>query len=270
MADSSRNRRRIGRRRVVAGATIADLDPDAVAFARRQYRAEASAAGRRGRLLGRHHLPQQGQGLYRRQGHSRTALLLLGKPESAHFLSPAQARITWVLAGRNRTGEGLPALRSAVDPGRRPRAAKDSQSHRPATAQRDAVSTRGDAIRPVGDARNPAQLHRPSGLHAGRAHQRGGDAGHPAVHEPGLVHSRHGGRDDPERRAARDLPESVSGAGDGEPQHDRHHRQRHQANVHAPAASAVSPCRITSWTIRKRWRSGSPARCWTRTTPGCC
>lgn len=81
---------------VVEQASVADLDPEALAFARRQFRekhpnqlaeiddwddatflskAKVFIAGRA----------------------TRTALLLLGRPESSHLLAPAQPRITWVL-----------------------------------------------------------------------------------------------------------------------------------------------------------------------------
>ncbi len=81
---------------VVEGATVADLDPAAVAFARAQYREKH---------------PQQATETHSWDDHAflnkakvcvageltRAALLLLGRAESAHLLSPAQARITWVL-----------------------------------------------------------------------------------------------------------------------------------------------------------------------------
>ena len=81
---------------IVDGATLSDLDPSAVAFARLQYRQKH---------------PQQIPELDTWDDPTflnkakvlvggrvtRTALLLLGKGESAQLLSPAQARITWVL-----------------------------------------------------------------------------------------------------------------------------------------------------------------------------
>jgi ATP-dependent DNA helicase RecG len=81
---------------VVEGATLADLDPDALAFARVQYRQKhpQQAAEIDGwddaTLLNKAKVCVGGR-------VTRTALLLLGKPESAHLLSPAQAQITWVL-----------------------------------------------------------------------------------------------------------------------------------------------------------------------------
>ncbi|MBY0503980.1 MAG: putative DNA binding domain-containing protein [Bryobacteraceae bacterium] len=81
---------------LVESATLGDLDDEAIAFARVQYRQKH---------------PQQDAELDRWDDSTflnkvkvcvggkvtRAALLLLGKPESAHLLSPAQARITWVL-----------------------------------------------------------------------------------------------------------------------------------------------------------------------------
>ena len=81
---------------VVESGTFADLDPDALAFARLQYRekhpqqAAEIGAWDDATFLNKAKVCIGGK-------VTRTALLLLGKPESGHLLSPAQARITWVL-----------------------------------------------------------------------------------------------------------------------------------------------------------------------------
>ena len=81
---------------IVEDATLADLDPQAIQFARAQY-------------LKKHpqhvtELPKWDDATFLNKAKvciggkvTRAALLLLGKEESAHFLSPAQARVTWVL-----------------------------------------------------------------------------------------------------------------------------------------------------------------------------
>ncbi len=86
---------------VVKGATLAYLDPAALVFARTQYRqkhpqqtAEADAWDDP-TFLNKTKVCVGGK-------VTRAALLLLGKPESAHLLSPAQARITWVLRDENK------------------------------------------------------------------------------------------------------------------------------------------------------------------------
>lgn len=81
---------------VVERASLADLDPDAVQFARVQYRGKhpqhaAEIAGwDDATFLNKAKVCIGGN-------VTRAALLLLGKEESSHFLSPAQSRITWVL-----------------------------------------------------------------------------------------------------------------------------------------------------------------------------
>lgn len=86
---------------VVEGATLADFDPDAVAFARVQYRqkhpqqAADVNAWDDATFLNKAKVCVGGQ-------VTRTGLLLLGKPESAHHLSPAQTQITWVLRDENK------------------------------------------------------------------------------------------------------------------------------------------------------------------------
>ena len=80
----------------VEGATLADLVPEAVAFARAQYRQkfpqQAAGAGTwdDSTFLNKAKVCLGGK-------VTRAALLLLGKAEAAHLLSPAQRLITWVL-----------------------------------------------------------------------------------------------------------------------------------------------------------------------------
>ena len=91
---------------VVADATFNDLDPGAVDFARARFidylvrsesnadrhdpiRAEASGWDV-ATLLNKAHVTKQGR-------ITRAALLLLGRDEAAHFLAPADAKISWIL-----------------------------------------------------------------------------------------------------------------------------------------------------------------------------
>jgi ATP-dependent DNA helicase RecG len=82
--------------KIVESVGLADLDPDAILFAREQYREkhpqhasvladwdDVTFLNKAKVCVGRK--------------VTRAALLLLGKEESAHLLSPAQSRITWVL-----------------------------------------------------------------------------------------------------------------------------------------------------------------------------
>lgn len=82
--------------RIIDGATISDLDPAAIAFARLQYRQKHPKQI--------HDLDGWDDQTFLNKAKvlvggklTRTALLLLGKAESAQLLSPAHARITWVL-----------------------------------------------------------------------------------------------------------------------------------------------------------------------------
>jgi len=95
---------------LVPGATLKDLDPDAVATARLRFteylvrsepdtlrhdaiRAE-TARWSDETLLNKARVTRQG-------GITRSALLLLGKDEAAHFLAPADAKISWILRDAN-------------------------------------------------------------------------------------------------------------------------------------------------------------------------
>jgi ATP-dependent DNA helicase RecG len=92
----------------VAGASLGDLDPDAIAQARRafadkhanRFRPEEITNWPLETLLDRARLTRKGQ-------VTRAALLLLGRAESAHLLSPHPAQITWRLEGEERAYEHL-------------------------------------------------------------------------------------------------------------------------------------------------------------------
>ncbi len=81
---------------VVEAASISDLDPKAIAFAREQYRqknphqSDLISTWDDLTFLNKVKACLAGK-------VTNTALILLGKEESTHFLSPAQARITWIL-----------------------------------------------------------------------------------------------------------------------------------------------------------------------------
>lgn len=81
---------------VCPGATLADLDPQAIAFARQEYKKKHPTLAKEVdgwddlTLLNKAKVCLNGQ-------ITRTAIILLGKNESEHYLAPGIARITWVL-----------------------------------------------------------------------------------------------------------------------------------------------------------------------------
>jgi ATP-dependent DNA helicase RecG len=103
--------------RVVEGATLAALDGEALAKARElfgqkyanRFSADEVAGWSDAVFLERARLTQGGR-------ITRTALLLLGKAESAYMLSPHPAQLTWKLAGEERAYEhfGPPFLLSST------------------------------------------------------------------------------------------------------------------------------------------------------------
>lgn len=81
---------------IVEGASLADLDPLSLEFARVQYREKNPKFG--DDIIGWDDATFLNKAKICINGKiTRTALILLGMEESAHFLSPAQAHITWVL-----------------------------------------------------------------------------------------------------------------------------------------------------------------------------
>jgi len=91
---------------ICLGATIDDLDSVAIGTARENFRAKNQGKGfadeieswSDGTFLDRAKMTIGGQ-------ITRTALLLLGRPEAAHYLGPAVAQITWRLDGEEQAYE---------------------------------------------------------------------------------------------------------------------------------------------------------------------
>lgn len=100
------------------GATIADLSPEALArarvlFAVKNPKLTDIASWDDATFLNKAKLSINGK-------LTRTAILLLGKPESDHYLSPANATITWILKDANNVEKdyqhfGLPWLLAVDD-----------------------------------------------------------------------------------------------------------------------------------------------------------
>ncbi|MDC8447020.1 MAG: ATP-binding protein [Nitrospira sp.] len=81
---------------VMDGVSLADLDPAAILFARGQYQEKHPQHA--SELVSWDDVTFLNKAKVCVGGKvTRAALLLLGKEESAHFFSPAQGRITWVL-----------------------------------------------------------------------------------------------------------------------------------------------------------------------------
>jgi len=81
---------------VCAAASLADLDPDAVAKAREQF--VVKHPGQAATVAGWDDMTFLNKARVLKQGAvTNTALLLLGRPESATLLSPAVAKISWIL-----------------------------------------------------------------------------------------------------------------------------------------------------------------------------
>ena len=86
--------------RICEGATIDDLDSASIAFARQEYKKKIPGLSKEVdqwddlTFLNKAKVSIGGK-------ITKTAIILLGKNESEHFLSPAVARITWVLKDSN-------------------------------------------------------------------------------------------------------------------------------------------------------------------------
>ncbi|MDH5299542.1 MAG: ATP-binding protein, partial [Desulfobulbaceae bacterium] len=87
---------------VVAEAGLADLDPEAVALARIKFRNKNNNEPWAIEVEGWSETVFLNKARLTVNGRiTRAALVLLGRPESSHYLSPAQAQMTWVLKDRD-------------------------------------------------------------------------------------------------------------------------------------------------------------------------
>ena len=86
--------------KVVDGASIDDLSKKAIDVARRQY-AEKNRRLKKEILGWSDKVFLNRARLTINDRITNVAILLLGKPEAEHFISPAQAKITWILKDRD-------------------------------------------------------------------------------------------------------------------------------------------------------------------------
>ena len=86
--------------KIIPEATLEDLDPEAIDFARQQYKEKNDKltaeidSWDNAKFLDKAKVTVKGK-------ITHTAILLLGKPESEYFISPASAQITWILKDRD-------------------------------------------------------------------------------------------------------------------------------------------------------------------------
>lgn len=91
---------------IVPGATLDDLDPAALMLAREKFQEKNQSASFAGEMPSWDMRTFLDKAKITIQGNvTRSALILLGKPESTHFLSPAIPQITWKLEGEERSYE---------------------------------------------------------------------------------------------------------------------------------------------------------------------
>lgn len=85
---------------IAEGASIEDLSPEAIRQARESFRRKNPHLQEEMEAWGDETFLNKAKVCIK--GHiTRTAILLLGKPESAHFINPATANITWILRDKD-------------------------------------------------------------------------------------------------------------------------------------------------------------------------
>ncbi|MDP8099915.1 RNA-binding domain-containing protein [Pasteurella atlantica] len=85
---------------IIPDATIDDLCPDAIAFARKQYKEKNSHL--KDEIDSWDSITFLNKAKVCKKGKiTRTAIILLGKPESTHFITPSNLTISWILKDRD-------------------------------------------------------------------------------------------------------------------------------------------------------------------------
>ena len=212
--------------RIVEGATLADLDSAAIKRAREEFKKKNAGLAAEvddwddTTFLNKAKVCIAGK-------ITRTAIILLGKPESEVMLSPAISQITWVL--KDERGVEIDY----------------AHFHPPLLVNTEAVfgKIRNLTYRYIKKTalfpdevsrydpwviREPAQLYCPSGLLSLWPNQRGRAGRPPALHECRLIYPQVGRGRDLAGFAAGYLPQPLPRNGDGRAEHDRHDRKRHQ------------------------------------------
>lgn len=91
---------------IVPEASLDDLDPMALALARDKFKEKNQNSSFAAEITSWDTRTFLDKAKITAQGNiTRSALILLGKPESVHFLSPAMTQITWKLEGEERAYE---------------------------------------------------------------------------------------------------------------------------------------------------------------------
>jgi len=102
----------------IEGATVADLDEDAIVKAREKFAEKHKSERWADQIHSWDTMTFLDKAKLTIQGFiTRTAILLLGKPESVHFVSPALPEITWALDAEERSYKhfGPPFLLTTTD-----------------------------------------------------------------------------------------------------------------------------------------------------------
>ena len=189
-------------------------------------------------FLDRARLTQDGQ-------ITRTALLLLGKAESAWHLSPHPAQLTWRLEGPKRAYR---ALRATVSVELRLQLYQKIRNIQIRILPKDALLAVEVAKYDQQDrAGSLAQLHCAPGLHARNAPHRGDRVARPIGFRERWQFLRGcASRLSDWQQDAASLPQSLSGAGHGRVEHDRHHGLWAFTRCTLVRRVVISRCRTTT------------------------
>lgn len=227
---------------IIENASLEDLDPAAIVKARELYtnarkdKADEIASWDDTTFLNKAKITIRGK-------ITNTAIVLLGREESEHLISPAVAKIKWILRGPDNVERDymiascpfILAVDKIYDKIRNLKYRYINPEYK--TLFPEEIDTYEPYV--IREALNNAIAHR--GLYARRSDQRSGIRRQTGLLEQGFVYSRQYRTGTRQRCSGGAIPKSISGNGYGGTQDGRYDRQRHPQDVQLPKTETISP-----------------------------
>lgn len=225
---------------IIENASLEDLDPAAIAKARELYtkaheeKTDEIASWDDITFLNKARITIRGK-------ITNTAIVLLGKEESEHLISPAVAKIKWILRGQDNIERDymivscpfVLAVDRIYNKIRNLKYRYINPEHK--TLFPEEIDTYEPYV--IREALNNAIA--PSGLYTGRTDQRSGVRRQTGLFEQRIFHSRQYRTGTHQRCSGGTIQKSISGNSNGRTENGRYNRQRYSQDVLLPETKTV-------------------------------
>lgn len=223
---------------IIENASLEDLDPAAIAKARELYtkaheeKTDEIASWDDITFLNKARITIRGK-------ITNTAIVLLGKEESEHLISPAVAKIKWILRGQDNIERDYMIVSCpfvlAVD--RIYNKIRNLKYRYINPEHKTLFPEEIDTYEPY--SRGIKQRDSPSGLYTGRTDQRSGVRRQTGLFEQRIFHSRQYRTGTHQRCSGGTIQKSISGNSNGRTENGRYNRQRYSQDVLLPETKTV-------------------------------